>query len=65
MNIDTDEATWIQTWKLVNNITVCNRTKEIEFRLLQISLHFRYTMDHNKSELCMTCNGEAKTHYYT
>lgn len=34
LNIDHDEATWLQIWKSANNISVCNRTKETQFRLL-------------------------------
>lgn len=58
LNIDIDEATWLQIWELENNSSVCNRAKETQFRLLhslQISPQLRHKMDHNKSELCMKC----------
>ncbi len=61
MNRDFDEATWLQVWQSANNISVCNRTKETQFRLircLQITPQLRHRMDQNKSDLCLKCNAE-------
>lgn len=64
LNIDIDDATWLQICKLANNISVCNRLKENQFRFLhclQITPQLRHRMDHNKSELCTKCNVEIRT----
>lgn len=52
LNMDIDDATWLQTLKLANNISVCNRLKENQFMFLhclQITPQLRHRMDHNKS----------------
>ena len=41
------------------NISVCNRTRETQFRLLhrlQITPQFRHKLGNSKSELCTKCN---------
>lgn len=51
-----------QIWESANNISVCNRTSETQFRLLhrlQITHQFRHKLDNNKSELCAKCSVEV------
>lgn len=55
LSLDVDEATWKQIWESANNISVCNRTRETQFRplhRLQITPQFRHKLDNDKSELC-------------
>lgn len=62
LNINTDEATWSLIWQSANDISICNRTKETQFRLLQrlqITPQLRHKMDHNKSEMCTKCITEV------
>ena len=62
LNMDVDEAVWGQIWESANNISVYNRARETQFRLLhslQITPQFRHKLDNSKSELCTKCNVEV------
>lgn len=62
LNMNVDEVVWERIWASANNISVCNRTRETQFRLLhrlQITPQFRHKLDNSKSELCTKCNVEV------
>lgn len=61
-NLGIDEATWAKTWELAKEISICNRTRETQFRILhrlQITPQLRHRMNPNLTEMCSKCQIEV------
>ena len=57
--ITMDETRWAEVWKVAKEISICNRTKESQFRILhrlQITPQLRHKMNPKLTEMCSKCN---------
>lgn len=60
--ISIDEADWQEVWTRAMDISTCNRTKSIQFKILHrthITPVLKNTMDANASPLCWKCKAET------
>ena len=68
LGVEIDETTEISIWECASNISICNRAKELQFRVLhrlQISSQLLHKMDPRKSDMCVKCKKEVGSYIHT
>ena len=61
LGVEIIDCDWAEMWEYAKEISVCNRTKSIQFRILHrihITPALRNKMDTNTSPLCLKCKVE-------
>ncbi len=61
-NLAMDETTWAEVWQCAKKISICNKTREIQFRILhhlQVSPQLRHRMNPNLTEMRSKCQVEV------
>lgn len=59
LGVSIDDATWREVWAHAMDISVCNRAKSIQFRIIHrvhITPVLKNKLDSNSSSLCWKCN---------
>ncbi len=67
LGIAIDDADWREVWSQAMNISVCNRTKSIQFRIVHrkhITPVVKNKMDASNSPLCWKCNSETGNYFH-
>lgn len=62
-----DETTWAELWQLAKEISICNRTRESQFRILhrlQITPRLRHKMNLSLTEMCSKCHVEVGSYMH-
>lgn len=62
LGVAIDDADWQEVWSHAMNISACNRTKSIQFRIVHrkhITPVVKNKIDTNYSPLCWKCNSES------
>ncbi|KAF3837673.1 hypothetical protein F7725_009441 [Dissostichus mawsoni] len=62
LDITIDDLDWQEVWVYAGKISICNRTKSTQFRILHrthITPALKNKMDTNASPLCSKCNSET------
>lgn len=62
LNLRIDETTWSEMWQRAKEISICNRTRETQFRILhrlQITPQLRHRMNPRLTEMCSKCHIEV------
>lgn len=62
LNLRMDETTWAEIWQRAKEISICNRTRETQFRILhrlQITPQLRHRMNPSLTEMCSKCHVEV------
>lgn len=60
-----DETTWAEVWQLAKDFSICNRTRETQFRILhrlQITPQLRHKMNLSLTEMCSKCHMEVESY---
>jgi len=67
LSVSISEDDWINIWKYAKSISVCNRAKAIQFKILHrmhISPNRRHAFNNSLSPLCLKCKSTIPFHLY-